>query len=351
MARNLASVQRIVDIGPIEGADAIERVTVLGWNCVTRKGEFKLNDLVVYCEIDSLLPRAPWCEFLFKPGRDDAATNYRLKTVKLRGQVSQGLVLPLSILEGKKFESDTRENPIYEFNEGMDVTSLLGIVKYEPNIPANLAGVVKGSFPSFIPKTDETRIQAAPKLIDEFKGKLVYITTKMDGSSCTFYWNRGEFGVCSRNLELKEDENNTLWKLAKMYNIKEKLEKLDRNIGIQGEVCGEGIQKNPIGIKGHDFFVFNVYDIDTGRYLDHPRFIEVVDTLELKSVPLDYVGPFKEEWDKETILKMAEGKYPGTNNHREGIVIRAVTEFKSEALKGRSSFKCISNSYLLKGGE
>lgn len=349
--RKLASIQKVLAVAPIQGADAIERVDILGWQCVSKKGEFKPNDLVVYLEIDSLLPRAPWCEFLFKPGRDDASAVYRLRTVKLRGQVSQGLVLPLSVLDGKKFSSDVRENPAYTWSEGQEVTELLGVTKFEPTIPAQLAGQVKGQFPSFIPKTDETRVQAEPGVIEEFKGKQVVITTKMDGSSGTFFFYEGEFGVCSRNLEFKEDGDNSFWKVANKYGLKEKLAKLGRNIAIQAELCGPSIQKNRLNLKEHDIYAFNVYDIQAARYLDADQASDVIQDLGLKPVPVEYTGIFDPSWDLPKLLSMAKGLYTGTNNHKEGIVIRPLVEERSEALKGRASFKVINNDYLLKGEE
>jgi len=138
--RKLASIQRIKNLEPIAGADAIEKATVLGWQLVVKKGEFAIGDLCVYCEIDSRLPDRPEFEFL-------KARGMRIRTVRLRGQISQGICFPLSIL------------PVYtDVQEDTDVTELLDITKYEPPIPAQLAGVAKGLFPSFIPKTDETRV-------------------------------------------------------------------------------------------------------------------------------------------------------------------------------------------------
>lgn len=351
--RNLATIQKVLTVESIPGADAIECIGVLGWKCVSRKGEFKIGDKVVYIEIDSLLPFAPWSEFLFK-GSDvkgaEAKTAYRLRTIKLRGQVSQGLVLPLNVLDGKKFPTDKRERPIYPFNVGMEVTAILGITKYEPAISAQLQGLVKGSFPSFIPKTDETRIQAAPSILAEIAGKEVYITTKMDGCSGTFYVNRGEFGVCSRNMEFKPECDNTFMKMAKRYCLAEKMISLNRNIAIQGEVCGPSIQKNRLNLKDHELYIFNVYDIDGGKYLNVHEAFNICESLGVKTVPIEHseTAPL---WTIESLLEKAKGKYPGTDNHKEGIVIRPVLECKSEALRGRLSFKVINNEYLLKGGE
>ena len=152
MERKLASVRSISNLSPIEGADKIELATVDGWKVVVAKDVgHKVGDLIIYCEIDSFLPIKEEFEFLrkssFKKMGDQEG--FRLKTIRLRGQISQGLIMPISVLN----PPDT--NIYVEPFEGLDVTEMLGIVKYEPPIPAELAGKVKGLFPSFIPKTDE----------------------------------------------------------------------------------------------------------------------------------------------------------------------------------------------------
>jgi RNA ligase (TIGR02306 family) len=169
--RKLASIQLIRSLEVIEGADAIEKASVLGWQLVVKKGEFQVGDLCVYCEIDSVMPERPEFEFLKPRGM-------RIKTIRLREQVSQGICFPLSILpDGIALEENT------------DCTDILRITKYEPPIPACLSGVVKGKFPSFIPKTDETRVQVLQQLLSKYRGEKCYISEKLDGSSATFYIN------------------------------------------------------------------------------------------------------------------------------------------------------------------
>ncbi|MCH8319071.1 MAG: RNA ligase (ATP), partial [Bacteroidetes bacterium] len=167
--RKLASIQKISTLEPIQDADAIEKATVLGWQLVVKKGEFKAGSLCVYCDIDSILPDRPEFEFLKQ-------RKMRIKTIKLRGQISQGICFPLSILP-----------PDTEIREDMEVTEILGIKKYEPPVPAHLQGVAKGKIPSFIPKTDEPRIQVVQDTLDSFKGEKCYITEKLDGSSVTYF--------------------------------------------------------------------------------------------------------------------------------------------------------------------
>jgi RNA ligase (TIGR02306 family) len=326
--RQLASIQKIRALEPIEGADMILKATVLGWQLVVKKEDFQVGDLCVYCEIDCLMPPKPEFEFLKPRGM-------RIKTIRLRGQVSQGICLPLSILpEG---------TPIVE---GADVTEILNISKYEPPIPASLAGVMKGNFPSFIPKTDETRVQVLQDLLDKYQGTPCYIAEKLDGSSTTYYWKDGQFGVCSRNLELVESADNSLWKLARQYDMENKLKALGKNYALQGEIIGEGVQANKYKMHGQIIYFFNVFDIDAHQFLDFQDFKRVIAGLDLKIVPI--LDSYFELWnDIPKLVKMAAGKSVlHKDTHREGIVIRPLTE-KYER-QGRVSFKSINPDFLLK---
>ena len=199
MPRSLSSVQRIRSLAPIAGAEAIEVATVRGWKVVVKKGEFAAGDIAVYVEIDAFLPERPEFEFLrassFKT-LEDGRGGFRLRTVKLRGQISQGLLLPLgAVPEGVSAD------------EGDDVTDALGIVLYEPPMPAS--DDARGPFPSFVPRTDEERVQNLPDLFgaDRPAGPL-YLAEKLDGSSLTAYVRGGEFGVCSRSLDLLDTPGN-----------------------------------------------------------------------------------------------------------------------------------------------
>lgn len=337
--RKLASIQKIKALEPIKGADAIEKATVLGWQLVVKKDEFKVGDLCVYCEIDSLMPDKPEFEFLKPRGM-------RIRTVRLRGQISQGIAFPLSILP-----------PMEQVKEDIDVTELLGITKYEPPIPACLAGKIKGKFPSFILKTDETRVQVLQKVLDKYKGEQCYITEKLDGSSATYYVKDGEFGVCSRNLDLLEDESNSFWKVARLMNIEEKMRSLQMNIALQGELVGEGIQDNKLKLKGQTVFFFNAFDIDKFEYLNFFDFNELIGKLELPLVPIVALD-YELENDIDAIIKMATIKSQILKDvWAEGIVIRPYTE-KIDLLlsnenfnNGRVSFKAINPEFLLKYGE
>ena len=334
MERKLATIRVINDIRPIEGADMIELATVGGWNIVVAKNVgHKVGDHVVYCEIDSFLPIKEEFEFLRKSSYKKMGDQegFRLKTIKLRGQVSQGLILPMSVFGDFGWTA----------YEGLDVTNRLGIVKYEPPIPAELSGKVKGGFPSFLHKTDEERVQNLVKEYDEYKltsEHQFYMTEKLDGSSATYYMNKGEFGVCSRNLELLETEGNSFWKVARELDLENKL-KDKGNICLQGELIGEGIQGNPYKIKGQMVHFFNGFDIDTRTKLGINEFLILLDELDLTSVPILGVAILLPDM-VEGMLKLAEDKSRLNKlTEREGVVVRS--------LDNTISFKAISNKFLL----
>jgi RNA ligase (TIGR02306 family) len=338
MERKLATVRIITDIKPIEGADMIELATVGGWNVVVAKNVgHKIGDKVVYCEIDSFLPIREEFEFLRKSSykKMDDQEGFRLKTIRLRGQLSQGLILPISVVPIAQFATG------HDLPEGLDVTEMLGIVKYEPPIPAELSGKVKGGFPSFLRKTDEERIQNLVKEYEEYKltsKHQFYMTEKLDGSSATFYMNDGVFGVCSRNLELLETEGNTFWKVARELDLENKL-KDKGNICLQGELIGEGIQGNPYKIKSQTVHFFNGFDIDTQTRMNINDFLILLDELELLSVPILDVA-FLLPDTVEGMLKLAEDKSRLNKlTEREGVVVRS--------LDNTISFKAISNKFLL----
>ena len=337
--RKLASIQIIKALEPIEGADAIEKATVLGWQLVVKKNDFMVGDKVVYCEIDSLMPDRPAFEFLKPRGM-------RIRTIKLRGQISQGICFPLSILP-----------PDFEVVEDADCTEVLGISKYEPPIPACLSGIMKGKFPSFIPKTDETRVQVIQKLLDKYKGEKCYVTEKVDGSSGTYYINNGEFGVCSRNLELLEDDENSFWKVARELDIENKLRSLNGNFALQGELIGEGIQDNKLKLRGQTIRFFNAFDINKFEYLPFKPFFDLMDKLKLPAVPL-ISSEYELSNDIDEIVRMATIKSKiCPENWAEGIVIRPLNEKIDLILSnenfnnGRVSFKAINPEFLLKYGE
>jgi len=345
MERKLASIQTILALSPIPGADAIVMAKVLGWELVVKKSEFQVGDKCVYFEIDSVLPIADWNAHLRKGS--DAHKPLRIKTIRLRGQLSQGLALPMSLL------------PAGEYEIGQDVTQLVGVTKYEPVIPAELAGKVKGNFPGFLHKTDEIRLQSVPEVLDEAIAKSVELlgTLKMDGTSFTAYRRDDVFGVCSRNLDLTETEDNAHWKTARKLKLEEILRSEPRNLCIQGEMVGPGIQGNKMGFTEIDLYLFNLYDIDTGKYASRGELVAFAEKHGLKAVKeikrINFAGiTVSKDVDPRChvgfYLEIANNLNYDNGNPAEGIVWRPLHETYSEVLKGRMSFKTISNRFLEK---
>lgn len=355
--RQLATIRQISDIRPIPGADRIVVAQVDGWECVVQKDEFHVGDTIVYVEVDSIVPERPEFEFL----RD---RKFRVRTIKLRGQVSQGLVLPLTIL------------PEGNYPMGCDVTSILGIKKYDPEAaqeallaqkqpqkPKSKIGQFlmrfkwyrklfmkpkrKGGFPDWIVKTDETRIQNLTTLFDieRKNGTKFSVTEKVDGQSATYYLRKlsrrkYEFGVCSRNIHLSTPDNSSYWTVARKYDIENVLKKLIgeyETVVLQGEICGNQIQGNKYHISGYELFAFNLI------YPDHKcGTAEIKDLLTpfgIKTVPIveeDKVLP-------DTIAELVEySKGKSTvrkEQKREGVVMRNVQK--------NISFKVINPDFLL----
>lgn len=337
--RKLATIRRILNILPIENADAIELAQVDGWNVVIKKGEYKIGDQVVYLEVDSWVPHelAPFLSKGKDPKEFNGVKGERLRTVKLRGTLSQGLILPLRTGFGGYPFLNKKDGEIEFVDEGDDVTELLGIQKWERPIPAQLAGQVRGYFPINIPKTDQERVQNIP--LDQYLGELYEVTEKMHGASCTFYLDLdGEFHVCSRTLDLKPDADNAYWKAAYKYEVEHRMRELGLiGYAIQGELCGEGINGNNYKLD-LDFFVFDIYSVGEGYASPYSRHC-LVEKLGLKHVPI--VNSAYHLLDsKEELLRKADGKSHIADCKREGYV------YKSH-LTGKS-FKTVSNDWLLK---
>lgn len=338
--RSLATVRCVDEIFPIEGADNIEVIVLGGWQVVTKKGEYAVGDLCIYFEIDSLLPIHPDLEFL----RDrcykvmDGNEGYRLRTIKLRGQISQGLVVPLSFYPPFAVDSFEADDSLI----GTDLTSKLNVLKYEKPIAANLAGKVRGNFPvASVRKTSETRVQNVPwnRMPDD--ELLLYGTEKLDGSSFTAIFNDGDFSVCSRNLNLEYTEGNSFWEVAKNLDLETKMTELGMNIAIQGELIGAGVQGNRYALEGRELRGFYVFDISSYSRMSYFDSLEIFERLGVEPVPL-VVENMPLPDDKSELIAMADGKSKlNPNAIREGIVFRS---YKNNDV----SFKAISNKFLLK---
>jgi len=284
--RKLAHIEKVEKIEPIEGADFIEKVTVLGWEVCCKVGDFKEGDLCIYIECDSILPDHPVFEFM----RD---RKFRVRIIKLRKTVSQGLVMPISILH------DFGVQEGWPTIVGDDVTDILKIKKHDPQAqheakykprPKDVKGITAylqsfawfrklryklgfkrvRNFPTFIAKTDEERVQNIPHIFKQWDGTETYITEKLAGMSSTYAiynclfrkLNRDNFYVCSRNINLQRENNSEWWEVARKFDIKNKLKKVGKNIGIQGEIVGPGVEGNIYKLKELEFFIYNVVDLD-----------------------------------------------------------------------------------------
>ena len=343
MERKLASIRIISELTPIPGADRIVSAKVDGWTCVVPKDQFKVGDKCIYFEIDSVIPIAQWNEILRKDSIDKPL---RIKTKKFKKCIAQGLCWDLSIL------------PIGNYEVGDDVTQILGVTKYEPVIPAELAGLIRGSFPSgHISKSDEERIQNIPQIIDycrETKLKMIG-TLKCDGTSATFAMvpkdTPKDYCVCSRNLMLTESETNIYWKMSRKYGIKEILESYDDMYGIQSEIVGPSIQGNRMALKEVEIRVFNVKNISQNRYLDRAEMEAFCQKHNLPIVPVVYSAIFDENTSMQSLMEISNKlKYDG-GLPAEGIVWRPEHETTCDILNGRLSFKVVSNEFLLYIGE
>ena len=343
--RKLASIQQIWKIEPIEGADRIELAHVLGWQCVVNKGQFQPMDIGLYFEIDSFLPIRPEFEFMRASSyknTDIMGEGFRLRTMRFRGQISQGLLMPLS-----QFPEIPADTAI-----GDDVTELLGVRKWEIEERATTGGTVIGPLPYDIPHTDETRVQEEPGLIQAFAGLEYYISTKMDGSSHSIGIDEEGFHVTGHNYEYKDDGSSSFYELVKARGYQAKMEEYVRELGlktltIQGEFCAPGIQRNRLRLTKPEWYVFTIRE--NGNRVGLNRMRLICDALEMTPVPIEEVGvdlPSKYP-NVEAMLDRADGDYPN-GGKKEGIVIRPTEPVFCPLIGASLSMKIVSNKYLLK---
>lgn len=346
--RTLAQIVRVLNIKPIEGADKIELANVLGWEVVVKKDEFKVGDLGVYFTIGSVLDVSnPDTNFL---------QGKVLKTKKIRGVLSQGLLGPLVWLKNIGHDmSNIKEND--------DVTDALNVKKFVPldEMYEYFDDGYSVPFPAFVPKTSEKRVQQCPTALRELEGKNIVITQKFDGTSTTFIYCNNQFIICGRNRGMKplskvpEDKTVDIdrtvnkishyYEMEKLYDLENKMTAYGKNIAIQGETIGPKINGNRHNVKSNDFYVFNIYDIDKQMYMSFDDLENICGILGLKTVKVVYKGVMKEEWlSVKEILAIASSQRYDSGNIAEGVVVK--TNYGPEM--PRTSFKAISNEYLLK---
>lgn len=332
--RNLMSVRTITDIQPIKDADRIVLATIDdGWTCITQKSnDFKIGEKIVYFEPDSFIPVGDQRFEFLRERTFKSTTNlgdgFRIRVMKMKGQVSYGLILPLS------------EFPEIDVSSDENLTEKFGIQKFEKPIPANMRGKIKGNFPSFVPKTDQERIQNFFPYFKKYSDHIWEITLKLDGSSCTVYHKDGNVGVCSRNIDLVEDYENLFWKTAKSSGIIEALNTEGLDLAIQGELMGPGVQGNREELKEHQIYVFDIFDIKEQRYYTSKERLEFIEKYNLTPAPL--IGySIIDDSGVEVFLEMT--KTEKSINHKicEGLVFKSTNN-------PSISFKAINPEFLLK---
>ena len=341
MEHALCYVARVLKIRPIQNADNVCLAYINGWQCVIKIDEFREGDLAIYYSIDSIPDFSdPNTELVRSRGG-------RVKTIKLRGVVSQGLLAPLSWLESRGYD-------ISNIQEGEDVTDRMGVTKYisseeiDQYVPAGHSwrdDVTRAPFPVSIPKSEEVRLQNKPYLLDYLRDRTVVVTRKEDGCSATFVFENGIFRVCGRNFEwlIPTCTSRVYHLIADKYAIEEKMRALGKNIALQGEVVGPKINSNRHRLAELTFRVFNIWDLDTSMYLLWEDVECLCQSIGVDTVPVVFRGPATGlPLSVEGLLGLAgDQRYEG-QGLAEGIVVKSNDDGK------RLSFKVISNKYLLK---
>lgn len=363
--RNLATIRKVADLQPIDNADNLELATVDGWKCVVKKGEFKIGDACVYIEIDSVVPKHEVFEFM-------NSRKYRVKTIRIRGEISQGLVMPVSIINifGRK------RAPVV----GDDVTKVLGITKYispserdvyqTPNkrklnpvwkflfrwnfFRKLYPNKAKKTWPNWISKTDEHRIQNIYTELVNHTATPVIITEKLDGCSATYFverkmygWN---FGVCSRNILLQMADTSVYWDIARKFNIKDVLIKIATNnavkrVVLQGEIIGpkisNGSGKNIYALNEITLFGFNLFI--GGIRVQYHKMASILSQYEINTVPyVNRAATLSRDVEAWVTLSSVDPSLLNEKTPREGIIIR-----DAETNGKKFSCKVINPEFLL----
>lgn len=337
----LATIEQIIKLDPIPNADSIELATILGWEVVVKLGTFNSGDYCVYIPIDTFVDTSkPWFNFLSK----NINTEFLIKTTKIRGVWSQGLIIPLDT-QLKEFLLNNN----IEFNNGIDIGQLIGVSKYYKDIHQLItekSPLLKSpafNFPiDIVSKTDEDNLKSKPKLITEFIGKRIYISKKLDGSSMTIIKLNDNIIICSRNCIVYSDSQ--MYKFAEDSGIINSLIGLKSNIAIQGEFCGPKINLNRLELDKHQFYVFNIKDLDTDEYYSLEKLKLTAKELNLELVPILEEFEFDNSWDIKKFQDYANNVKYG-KNIGEGIVIRPVNPIWSDLINKNLSCKIINQNY------
>ena len=375
MARKLASIVEIESCEPIPDTDRLSVATMKGkgWRVVTGRDEFKPGNLACYFEIDSFI-RAddPRYEFLrdrclrkfVSKGGNVLREGIRIKTCKLRGVVSQGLLMPLSkfpeVTDNILWNAEKRCDEWIDGSSpvGQDVTDILHVEHYDevkerlqPAMGNPIAAEAMGNFPSaYVPKTDEPRLQGLTEYFETMKGRLFEVTEKRDGSSISFGYcpmidRENPFMVCSRNLRLKPVKADgtvpMMWQLVNKMGLEEKCRRCP-NLMFQAEFCGMGVNGNRDRLNEYTIEVFRVYNVETQLFIEAETRRRLCAEMGVPHVPV--IDPALDVFNRfhtmDEILAYADGK-TARGNPREGLV------FKEIGTMHPISYKVVSNMYLL----
>jgi RNA ligase (TIGR02306 family) len=340
----LATIEKIHSVQPHPNPEVLklEVGKIKEWPVVVQKGQYKDGDLVVFIQIDSIVPETPYFEFMRRQ-------KFKVWNAKFKGAPSQGLVCSLSIMpERTGFDGDGNEREII-LQEGDDVTEVLGVTKYEKPLDVSVMGDAVGGFPTnLVPITDEDNLLNYSATLNEFMGKECYVSIKADGSSMTVIHQNGQVRICSRRLEQKEGTG--FWRIAEVYDLPNKLRKLGKDLAIQAEACGGKIQGNPMGLAKPSMFVFNIRDLTTGKWYDWNQTKELCASLDIPTVKL-LVEPFifNETHTVSYLQNLANiAQYVTANfetKRGEGIVLRPTTPTYSTVLGKSLSVKILNQEY------
>jgi len=339
----LATIQKLHSIQkhPNEEVEKLEVGKVLEWPVVIPKGQYKEGELVVFITIDSIVPESnPYFEFMRRQ-------KFRIWNARFKGAPSSGLVCPTSILNDFVKMSAPFEGAEFTWNEGVDVSTILGITKYEKPLDLSVRGDAAGNFPtSLISISDEDNMLSNSKSLLELEGKDIYITQKVDGSSTTFIFNNGEFKACSRRFELKEGSGFP-WTSATKYDIKNKMTILGRNLAIQAESIGPKLNGNTMELKEPEIRVFRIKDLDKREVVNFYELTKLCEQLQLPMV--DVIDVCKFDKDKHTIeyfRQLADAQIWKTNGKPgEGVVVAPTIPFYSPSIGKEWSLKLINQNY------
>lgn len=358
MSKLQVQVLNVSEVKPHPNADRLELATVLGWQCVVGKESMKAGDLVVYFPIDSVLPES-LVDHLFKDTKVKPI-NGRVRTVKIRGAISQGLAIPVWQLSALK-----------DWKPGEDVTEKLGVKKYEPPVSQSPQAFLrqvspKEENPYFYRYTDIDHLKKFPKMLE---GKRVIITEKIHGTNFRAGWvPRGhlkwwqkillklgilddqEFVWGSHNVQLQGKKRGSDYYSREGEDIYTRMvfdldlpKKLPRGTVIYGEIYGDRVQTNytygcPNGVRGLVLFDARV----DGKFVDWVMVERISELIGVSAAPLLYVGDFS----MEECEYHAEGpSTDGTQPHREGIVVRPLQE--ESGYNGRQIYKLLNPDYLM----